>query len=168
MASRFRFEIPTPVKLGALVLGTTLLYTYIGQLVPQKEVLPPEETVIRADMNTEDLVTAGEQIAANKGICLTCHTIGSSGPLRFPDLSGVGSRAASRIEGMTDVEYLARSLYEPNAYIVEGFAAGMPPINKPPIGLTDQEIRAVIAWLQSLGGEPTVTMETEIPLAGGG
>ena len=36
----------------------------------------------------------------------------------------------------------------------------MPPINKPPIGLTDQEILCVIAALESLGGTPTVTLQT--------
>jgi hypothetical protein len=36
----------------------------------------------------------------------------------------------------------------------------MPPVNQPPIGLTDQEILAVIAALQTLGGTPTVTMQT--------
>ena len=63
---------------------------------------------------------------------------------------------------MTDVAYLAESLYEPNAFIVEGFQGGMPVINKPPIGLNDQEILAVIAYLQSLGGTPTVTMQTDV------
>jgi hypothetical protein len=43
---------------------------------------------------------------------------------------------------------------------VKGFNPGMPAIHKPPIGLTDQEILAVIAYLQSLGGTPTVTLET--------
>jgi hypothetical protein len=42
----------------------------------------------------------------------------------------------------------------------------MPVINKPPIGLSDQEILAVIAYLQSLGGKTTVTMESKVwPLA---
>ena len=36
----------------------------------------------------------------------------------------------------------------------------MPPVNQPPIGLTDQEILCVIAALQTLGGTPTVTMKT--------
>jgi hypothetical protein len=36
----------------------------------------------------------------------------------------------------------------------------MPAINRPPIGLTDQEILCVIAYLQSLGGTPTVTLQT--------
>jgi hypothetical protein len=51
-------------------------------------------------------------------------------------------------------------MYEPNAYIVQGFNPGMPVINKPPVGLTDQEILCVIAYLQSLGGTPTVTLQT--------
>ncbi|MGE0392749.1 MAG: hypothetical protein AB7P67_04200, partial [Vicinamibacterales bacterium] len=37
---------------------------------------------------------------------------------------------------------------------------GMPTINKPPIGLTDPEILCVIAYLESLGGTPTVTLQT--------
>ncbi len=36
----------------------------------------------------------------------------------------------------------------------------MPPVNMPPIGLTDQEILCVIAALQAQGGKPTVTMQT--------
>ena len=67
-------------------------------------------------------------------------------------------RAAS--PGLSDVEYFAQSMYEPDAFIVPGFNPGMPAINKPPIGLTDQEILCVIAYLQTLGGTPTVTLQT--------
>ena len=103
-----------------------------------------------------------------KGFCSTCHTIGKSGALRFPDLEGIGARAKTRIPGMSDVEYLAQSLYEPNVFIVPGFNPGMPTINQPPIGLTDQEILTVIAYLQSLGGTPTVTLQTTHRYLGGG
>ncbi len=61
---------------------------------------------------------------------------------------------------MSDVEYLAQTMYQPDTYIVQGFNPGMPAINKPPIGLTDQEILCVIAYLQSLGGTPTVTLQS--------
>ncbi len=64
--------------------------------------------------------------------------------------------------GLSDVDYLAQSLYEPSAFIVPGFNPGMPVINKPPIGLTDEEILAVIAYLQSLGGKVTVTMSSKV------
>ena len=152
--------VPHTVRIGALVLATTAFYGYVGQMVPQKEVLPPQETVLASDMTTTDMVKVGSEIMAGKGLCLTCHTIGKSGALRFPDLDGVAARAQSRVPGLSDVDYLAQSMYEPDAYIVEGFNPGMPPINKPPIGLTDQEILCVIAYLQTLGGTPTVTLQT--------
>ena len=38
----------------------------------------------------------------------------------------------------------------------------MQPMNEPPISLSDDEIKAVIAWLQNLGGTPSVTLDTEL------
>jgi hypothetical protein len=154
-------RVPLLVRIGALVLATTGFYTYVGQMVPQKEVLPPTETVIRADLTTDDMVKVGQEIMNGKGLCFTCHTLGKTeGPFRFPDLSGVDARAKTREPGLSDVEYFAQTIYEPNAFIVPGFNPGMPVINKPPIGLTDQEILCVIAYLQTLGGTPTVTLQT--------
>jgi len=159
-------KIPVSVKVLVLTLVTTGFYTMVGQLVPQKEVLPPEVVEISADMTTEEMVANGKEIFEGKGICSTCHKIGGGGANeRFPNLEGVAVRAETRIEGETGLEYLAQSLYEPNAFLVPGFAAGMPQINKPPIGLTDGEILMVIAYLQSLGGTPTVTPETELSYA---
>jgi cytochrome c2 len=153
--------VPLTVRIGALVLASTAFYTYVGQMVPQSEVHPPAEIALKADLTTADMEKVGREIMEGKGLCLTCHTIGKSGgTLRFPDLAGVGARAQSRVPGLSDVDYLAESMYEPNAFIVPGFNPGMPTINKPPIGLTDQEILCVIAYLQTLGGTPTVTLQT--------
>jgi Cytochrome c len=153
--------IPHPVRVGVLVLAATSFYTYVGQMVPQKEVLPPQETVIRADLTTDGMVKVGQEIMNGKGLCFTCHTLGKTeGPFRFPDMSGVDVRAKTRVPGLSDVEYFAQSIYEPEKFIVPGFNPGMPVINKPPIGLTDQEILCVIAYLQTLGGTPTVTLQT--------
>jgi len=166
-------KVPIVLKIAVLTVAATGFYTYVGQLVPQKEVQPPVETKLAATMTTGDLVNTGKTIVEGKGSCLPCHTVGkTSGPFRFPDLAGVGSRAAHRVPGFTDLQYFAQTLYHPNDYIVPGFTPGMPTINKPPIGLTDGEIRAVIAYLQSLGGTPNITMQTVIPYseaaAGGG
>lgn len=155
-----KIRLPTIVYVAILIVATTAFYTYVGQLVPQAEIYPPEEVLISAEMTTDELIAIGAKIAGDKGLCLTCHTIGESGVLRFPDLSGIGSRAATRIEGLDDIEYIAQSMYEPDAYIVEGFNPGMPAIHKSPIGLSDDEILAVMAWLQSMGGTPTVTLQT--------
>jgi hypothetical protein len=153
-------RIPHTIRIGALVIATTAFYGYVGQMVPQKEVQPPKETAFGSDMTTADMVTVGREIMAGKGICLTCHTVGKTGALRFPDLGGIGLRAKTRIPGMNDVDYLAQSMYEPLAYVVEGFPPAMPPVNQPPIGLSDQEILCVIAALQTMGGTPTVTLKT--------
>ena len=152
--------IPLPARIGLLVIASTAFYTWVGQMVPQKEVLPPQETVLRTDLTTADMVPIGRSLMEGKGLCMTCHTIGRSGALRFPDLDGVAARAATRVPGLNDVEYFAQSLYAPDTFIVAGFNPGMPVINKPPIGLTDQEILTVIAALQSLGGTATVTLQT--------
>jgi hypothetical protein len=153
-------RVPLILRIGALVLATTGFYTYVGQMVPQKEVQPPKETALGGDMTTADMVKVGREIMEGKGICLTCHTIGQTGALRFPDLGGIGAQAKSRVAGMSDVEYLAQSMYDPTAFVVPGFPPAMPPVHEPPIGLTDQEILCVIAALQTLGGTATVTLQT--------
>ena len=152
--------IPHGPRIGVLVLATTAFYGYVGQMVPQSEVQPPEEVAIRADLTTPEMVEVGRGITEGKGLCRTCHTIGQSGALRFPDLAGVAERAAERVPGLSDVDYFAQSMYEPDTFVVPGFNPGMPTINRPPIGLTDQEILTVIAYLESLGGTPTVTLQT--------
>ena len=153
-------RVPLMIRIGGLVLATTGFYTYVGQMVPQKEVQPPQETKLGGNMTTADMVKVGREIMEGKGICLTCHTIGKTGALRFPDLAGIGAQAKTRVPGLSDVDYFAQSLYEPTAFVVPGFPPAMPPVNQPPIGLTDQEILCVIAALQALGGTPTVTLQT--------
>jgi mono/diheme cytochrome c family protein len=155
------------VQLIVLTVGLTGFYMMVGQAVPQKEVRPPEVVEIAEDVSTDELVEIGQGIFTGKGICSTCHTIGKSGALRFPDLDGIATRAATRRPGYTAIDYLAESLYEPDVFIVPGFNPGMAKINKPPIGLNDQEILAVIAFLQSLGGTATVTLDTRTVYTGG-
>ncbi len=155
-------KIPVVLRIAALAVGTTGFYTYVGQLVPQKEVHPPVEIAISKEMGPDEMRRVGREIMDGKGLCFTCHTIGKKGSLRFPDLEGIGARAGQRIAGLSDVDYLAQSIYEPDKFILAGFNPGMPIINKPPIGLTDDEILTVIAYLQSLGGTTTVTMKTEL------
>ena len=160
LRGRSRHDDPAPRQGGLLVLATTGFYTYVGQLVPQKEVQPPQETVISSTLTTAEMVPVGRKIMDGKGLCFTCHTIGKSGALRFPDLDGVAGRAATRVPGLSELEYFAQSIYAPDTFIVPGFNPGMPVINKPPIGLTDQEILCVIAYLETLGGTATVTLQT--------
>ena len=54
--------VPLLVRIGALVVATTAFYTYVGQLVPQKEVQAPKETALGAEMTTADMVKIGREI----------------------------------------------------------------------------------------------------------
>lgn len=156
----------TAIKIFIFTVIVTAFYDYVGQMVPQKVTYPPEEIEIGSNLTTAEMVVLGKKIVGSKGTCLTCHTIGAPSPGRYPDLGNIGLNASKRIEGKSDVDYLAQSIYQPNAYIVEGFLPGMPTINKPPISLSDKEILMVIAYLQSLGGTPSVTMDTKLVYAG--
>lgn len=156
-------KIPITLQLVILTLALTGLYTMVGQAVPQKEVQPPEVIEIAKDVSSDEMAEIGRGIYEGKGICYTCHANTS----RYPDLQGIATRAATRKPGYSALDYMVETLYEPDAYIVEGFNPGMPPVNKPPIGLTDDEILTVIAYLQTLGGTPTVTMETKHAYNGG-
>lgn len=153
-------KIPIGIKVGGLVLVTTLLYMYIGQLVPQKEVPAPQVIELSQDLTTAELVEIGKEIFEGKGVCSSCHKNDEAG--RGPNLAGIATRAAERIPGMGALEYLIQSLYDPDVYVVPGREPAMDPVNRPPISLTDDEIRAMLAYLQSLGGEPTITMQTVI------
>jgi cytochrome c2 len=160
-------KVPITVQLVLLTVGLTGIYTMVGQTVPQKEVHPPEVIEISKDVSPMEMAEIGKGIFEGKGICNTCHTIGKSGALRYPDLDGMSTRAATRIPGYSAVDYLAETFYEPDTFLVEGFTSGMPTLNKPPIGLTDDEILTLMAYVQTLGGTPTVTMETKHAFNGG-
>ncbi len=138
----------------AMVLGT---FSLIALSVPQMASLPPAvETFDLASVQSpEDLASIGQKIFFSKGQCALCHSIGPSESARCPDLNGIGAKLAP--------EFLYESLTQPQAYIYldfrhEGlpkeYPARMPHINKDPIGLTNQEIYSVIAFLQKMSGEP--------------
>jgi mono/diheme cytochrome c family protein len=158
---------PVGLNVVLVVLGATIFYTYVGQLVPQKELQPPPKVEITGEMTPQQLAKIGDSIAHDKGLCLTCHTVGKQGALRFPDLAGVAERAKTRVPGLSQLQYFAQTLCDPNAFIVPGFSPGMPTINKPPVGLSDEELHAVIAWLESQGGEATITLKEKLPYCGG-
>jgi mono/diheme cytochrome c family protein len=67
---------------------------------------------------------------------------------------------------MSAKAYLIESLLDPPAYLVQGFPAIMPKVDKPPIALNRSEVWAVTAFLESLGGTVTVKLD-DIPKTAG-
>jgi mono/diheme cytochrome c family protein len=152
-------------------LEATLVYTLIGNLVPQIESRPQAELQLSPDATPEQLVAAGEKLFYGKGTCALCHSIEPSEAARCPMLGAgslgpaIGARAGERVQEASyqgkakdGTEYLIESLTHPGDYLVQGFPPIMPVINKAPIGLNNDEIAAVVAFLQSVqGGQVTIT-----------
>jgi putative heme-binding domain-containing protein len=112
----------------------------------------------------------GEAIFWGKGRCFTCHSVGDRGSaVRGPNhgqfgekfAEPMGARAVQRAkersektgEDFTAVDYLVESLADPGAYVVEGYKNEMAVVYAPPISLNLMEIKAVIAFLLSQGGD---------------
>jgi putative heme-binding domain-containing protein len=112
----------------------------------------------------------GESIFWGKGRCFTCHSLGDQGSaVRCPNLGQfgekfplpIGVRAAERAkersaetgQEYTVTDYLVESLAKPDAYLVEGYKNEMAIVYAPPISLNMNEIKAVISYLQSQGGD---------------
>ncbi len=116
---------------------------------------------------------AGESIFWGKGRCWTCHSLGEKGSaVRCPNLGvfgekfplPIGQRAAERAKereketGLpyTPTDYLVEAIGNPSAYVVDGYKNEMAIVYAPPISLTPDEIKAVISYLQSQGGEVNI------------
>jgi len=152
-------------------LEATIAYSLVGNMVPQIESRPQAQLQLSADATPEQLVKAGEQIFYGKGTCALCHSVEPSEAARCPILGAgslgpaIGARAEERLKEASykgkakdGTEYLIESLIHPQDYLVQGFPPIMPAIDKPPIGLNNDEIAAVVAFLQNIqGGKVTVT-----------
>ena len=112
----------TPVRILILLLGMVAAGSLAYALSNVRKGYEPRQPILfrHSRMAGPAVMQTNEKgEAVNVGgydiPCLTCHTIGQSGALRFPDLEGIGAKAKTRVPGMSDVEYLAQSLYEPTA-----------------------------------------------------
>jgi mono/diheme cytochrome c family protein len=156
---------PRPKYFGKVVLitcGFLIAIAYLHYQVPQLVSVPPKKVEFDpSQVKTKaDLVKVGEKLFFGKGQCALCHSIGPTHGARAPDLKGVGAKLTR--------EFIEESLIHPSAYLYkqygeEGppkpFPSEMPAIDKPPVGLSEPELLAIIAFVQNLGGEVTVEPE---------
>lgn len=141
----------TNLTVALIVIGTLGIYTAVANVIPQVESAVPEEVTLGADATPEQMVAAGDQVFHGAGGCTACHGLGT----RAPDLLGsIGSRCAEREPGKSCRQYLHESLVDPTAYVVEGFQPIMPDMSRT---LSDAQIWSLVAYLESQGGEVTVT-----------
>ncbi|WP_019141860.1 cytochrome c oxidase subunit II [Noviherbaspirillum massiliense] len=90
----------------------------------------------------------GRALSQSKG-CVACHSIDGN-PGVGPTWKGLYGKTEPMADGSTaaaDEAYLKKSIRDPNAQVVKGFAPIMPKIE-----MSDEEVNALVAYIQSLGG----------------
>lgn len=150
----------TNLAILAITLGVIGFYTTVAHVIPQLQSEVPAAVSLGAGASAADLVAAGEQLYNQ--VCTACHGLGTRAPNLLSDHAGlgpIGARCAAARGGCKD--YLHRSLLTPGDSLVPGFQNIMPVMTTQ---LTGDQIWAVVAYLQSQGGEVTVTADD---LAGG-
>jgi len=163
-----------------ITVGAFAGYSNFG--IPQIQPAPPpvEEKLDLGAMTMDQFIALGGKIFKGKGTCTLCHNAMG----RAPMLDKMGTVAAERLadsryqgEATNIEEYLHESFVKPSAYVVAGFGKSgsndtespMPDVSAGGIGMSDAEIKAVIAYLQDLSGsEVTVSIPTDVPEEGNG
>ncbi len=163
----------TAIRILTFFFALLAFFVAVAQLIPQVSSIPakaltPEEF---ATMSSEQLVAKGKEVFGTNGIrCSQCHQI-EGAPGRGPNVGGLGARADSRAKEraaagakMTAEEYILEAMIKPNNYVVKGFSSPsiMPEVYKPPMSLSEEDIKAAAAFLQSLGGQVTVNAKTQL------
>ncbi len=157
------------LKLAIIVIGLNLIFVYIGlSFLPQSESRPPKAVKIGEGISQEDLIHVGEEIVFGKGQCMVCHPAKPESGMRAPAMAAIGAEMEKEAKerGITPEEHVFEALVNPSKYIVKGFEDIMSPVNKPPTSLTDGEVIAVAAYLQSQGGKVAVSYPASLPALG--
>jgi mono/diheme cytochrome c family protein len=92
------------------------------------------------------LVIQGQKVFNAR--CATCHALVPDTIIIGPSLSGIATRAETRIPGVSADEYIQLSILRPGDYVVEGFNNVM--ITNFAKELTNEDMNALVAFLMTL------------------
>lgn len=148
------------INLKILAVTATVLafYTFVAHVIPQLQSDVPEELDLSTGVSPEALVAAGQRIFDGAGGCTACHGLGTRAPNLRDDYQGqgpIGQRCDAAF-GADCKAYLFRSLTEPGDSVIPGFENIMPDMRRQ---LSEDQVWAAVAYLQSLGGSVTVTAD---------
>ena len=154
--SEARAMLVENLKIIAVVIGTLAVFTLVANSIPQVQSEVPVDLSFGANVSAEELMASGEILYNGAGGCLACHGLGTRAPNLLTDHGGTGTigvRCVNRVPGEECKAYLYSSMVDPGAYLVEGFEPIMPDMRR---SLSNEQIWALVAYLQSVGGEVTV------------
>lgn len=119
--------------------------------LPTETPVPATEEPAAADIPDPESIgdpANGQTLFVNNA-CSGCHNVASEDTLVGPGLLNVKYRAGQRVEGMSAVDYIHTSIVDPNAYVVEGFPAGVM-VQTYGSTLSEDQINDIIAYLLTL------------------
>ncbi len=164
------------LKILSVVVITLGLYTWVSNAIPQVRSEVPEELTFTGEVSEAQLIAAGGDLFAGAGGCTACHGLGTRAPNLLSDEAGtgpIGQRCGERVPGQECKNYLYSSLTETRAFLVPGYD---PIMVDQRINLSENQLWALVAYLQSQGGSVTVSgadlqaaaSEDTTPAAAGG
>ncbi len=166
------WSLPWKVIMGKAILRVFLflivlicIFVYVGHTITAMTGGFDKKVVVEG-IN----VDAGEQIYFGKGKCSACHSIGDRGSaIRCPNLGvkgeqfniPIGQRAFERAKQRAEstgkpwnaVDYLYECIADPGAFVAPGYKNEMPTVYQPPIGLSPDEVKAVVMFLAAQGDD---------------
>jgi mono/diheme cytochrome c family protein len=146
-------------NLSVLVIALLVVgfYSMVAHVIPQLQSEVPEALALTSNVTPEALAGAGERVYNGAGGCTACHGLGTRAPNLLADHGGkgpIGARCGTTRAGMECKAYLYESMTKPSAFVVPGFEPIMPDMRRQ---LSEDQIWATVAFLESQGGEVTVT-----------
>ena len=155
----------TNLKILLVTTAVLAFYTMVAHIIPQLESEVPEALDLSAAASPEALAAAGQRIFEGAGGCTACHGLGTRAPGLRDDHGGAGTIGArcDAAFGAACKAYLFSSLTQPGDSVVPGFENIMPDMRRQ---LSEDQVWATVAYLQSLGGTVTVTADDVAAAAG--
>ncbi|MBX3063766.1 MAG: c-type cytochrome [Anaerolineae bacterium] len=165
------------VKVSAIVVALLLVFAVQAALVtgapagnerhtdaaivntptPPADTLPPDE-VNNGGVTAVGNSTSGDPVHGAQlfktfnpkaGIaCASCHMVNKDDRLVGPGLMTIGTRAGTRVAGLTAAQYIRQSIVDPTAYVVDGYQPIMPKTFGK--AFSDLELNDLVAYLLTL------------------
>jgi mono/diheme cytochrome c family protein len=139
---------PSPTPTITLIPPTATPVTPTATFTPEATATTAGTAIPGNPENGNAIFHQGAGIAP---MCSSCHIANpqTDASLTGPTLVGIGSRAATRVQGQDAWTYLYNSIVHPNDYVVEGYVAGVMYSNYGQ-DLTEEQINDLVAYLLTL------------------
>ena len=107
---------------------TTTTTTAAPTATPTTAAVADTTTTTTTTTDAPATAKTGEEVFAG-GICITCHKVAGVAKaigVIGPELTTIGTVAASRVDGLSAEAYIRQSIEDPAAYIVDEYQPLMP------------------------------------------